>query len=279
MLLAADPIGKCRLCRSAHLDTIIDLGAQPPANSLRHLKSEELPRVPLALCRCASCGGVQLTHTVAPEFLFKNYIWVTGTSATAKKYGDAFCSALQSRSSATAPGLVIEIASNDGTFLRPFSLWGWNVLGIDPADNIARLASDAGIPTRSEFFGTLCAKDVVSAHGRAKMVFARNVLPHVPDPTDIVQGMSTCLDSDGIGAIEFHRADIILGELHYNSIYHEHVFYYSLRDVEGLLQKAQLFPFDIMESPISGGSWVVFFSKRPRDEVVPLSAREAENTI
>jgi len=179
-----------------------------------------------------------------------------------------------------AAGAVYEVASNDGTFLRPFAEGGMRVLGIDPAQNIADAASKAGIPTVADFFGTSCASRVVTAHGAADIILARNVLPHVPEPRDIVAGMAICLRDNGIGAIEFHRADTIVRELHYDSIYHEHVCYFSLRDVERLLDSAGLHAFDVDDSPISGGSWVIYFAKKRRPVTAALElARSTESRL
>jgi SAM-dependent methyltransferase len=272
-------IDRCRLCQSPALETLLDLGCQPPANSLRTTLSAELPKVPLVLCRCRTCGVAQLTDTIAPEFLFKSYVWVTGTSRGAQSYSQSFCDELFKRAGHGARS-AIEVASNDGTFLKPFAARGLRVLGIDPAHNISERATASGIPTIAEFFGKDCASTIVATHGKADIVFARNVLPHVPQPGDVVAGIAACLAEDGVGAIEFHRADIIVRELQYDSIYHEHFFYYTLRDIEGVLNRAGLKVFDIMESPISGGSWVVFFSHQHRQRTDKLSsARREEDAL
>jgi len=107
------------------------------------------------------------------------------------------------------------------------------------------------------------------------VVFARNVLPHVPDPMDVIAGMAHALMDDGLGAIEFHRADVILEELHYDSIYHEHVFYHSITSLEPLLAREGLALFDVVESPISGGSWILYFSRgaRPRSAALERALR------
>jgi SAM-dependent methyltransferase len=266
-------IAACRTCGSARLDPLLDLGSQPPANSLRRAASEPLPSVPLRLCRCAECATVQLTETVDPAFLFQHYVWVTGTSRTAVEYSHAFCSRLRGRAGTGGPLFVVEVASNDGTFLRRFQEAGDRVLGIDPAANIAAEAVAAGIPTWAEFFDERVAERVVHEHGTADAAFARNVLPHAPDPLGILRGMAACLDDDGVAAIEFHQADAILDELHYDSIYHEHLFYHSLGTMEQLLQRARLVPFDLASSPISGGSLVVYCSNRGRQATAELEER------
>jgi hypothetical protein len=258
------PLEACRVCGSRAIETILDLGAQPPANSLRMDVAEMLPAIPLVLCRCEDCGTVQLTETVSPDYLFRDYVWVTGTSEVARNYSVTFCDRILERS---RPGTlsVLEIASNDGSFLRSFRQRGHKVLGIDPARNIAKVAEAAGIPTIAEFFGLEVARRVTAEHGQADIVFARNVIPHVADVHDVIGGMAHCLTKLGTGAIEFHRADIILEGLHYDSIYHEHVVYHSLHSIGRLLDQFELLAFDVSESPISGGSLVVYFSKERRD--------------
>lgn len=270
-------IESCRLCGGPHLETILDLGSQPPANSLRASLTETVPTVPLVLCRCDACGVVQLTETIQPEFLFSQYVWVTGTSKGAQAYSQKFRDEMLKRVGGKA-NFAVEVASNDGTFLRAFKESGLKVLGVDPAQNIAAKATADGIETVAEFFGIASARKVTAKHGKAQVVFARNVLPHVPDPRDVIAGMSECLADDGVGAIEFHRADTIVRELHYDSIYHEHFFYYALRDVEGMLNQTGLTAFDVMPSPISGGSWVVYFARTPRAATAALSEARANET-
>lgn len=265
-------ITACRSCGSGRLDPLLDLGTQPPANSLRREASEPLPAVPLRLGRCAECGTVQLLETVDPAFLFRHYVWVTGTSRTAIEYSGTFRDRLRERVGTSGPLFAVEVASNDGTFLQRFQEAGDRVLGVDPAANIAAAASAAGIPTWAEFFDERVAERIVREQGRADVAFARNVLPHVPDPLAILRGMAACIHDAGVVAVEFHQADAILDELHYDSIYHEHLFYHSLATMEQLLRRAGLAAFDLAASPISGGSLVAFCARHER----PASAALAE---
>ena len=174
-----------------------------------------------------------------PEHLFRD-VWVTGTSQTARDYSQRFYENVSQRCGRT-PLFAVEIASNDGTFLQRFLQNGHRVLGVDPAQNLARAAEAGGIPTLAEFFGLEIARHVVQEHGQADAVMARNVLPHVPDPNDVVAGIAQCLKDDGVGAIEFHWINKILSELHYDSIYHEHFFYHSLHSINELIKRHQLF--------------------------------------
>lgn len=273
------PLASCRVCGAASLELLLDLGTQPPANSLRKHVTDPLPAVPLRLCRCNECGTVQLTETVEPAFLFQQYVWVTGTSRTALDYSRDFCRRLRQRTARPGPFFVVEVASNDGTFLRRFQEQGDRVLGIDPAANIAAEARAGGVPTWAAFFDERIADRVVLEHGLADAAFARNVLPHVPDPLGILRGMAACVVDDGVVAVEFHQADAILEELHYDSIYHEHLFYHSLATMEQLLRRAGLFAFDLDTSPISGGSLVVYCSKSRRPESRELAARREREAV
>ena len=270
---------KCRICDSLEIPQMLDLGVQPLANSLQPSLEENELKIPLVICRCNSCGTVQLTETVSPNKLFEDYIWVTGTSEVAKSYSEIFCDRV---TKLLDPGahFVLEIASNDGTFLKPFLARGDRVLGVDPAKNIADIAQKNGVPTEVNFFGLSVAKEVVKNYGRADLVFARNVIPHVANANDVINGMAYSLLDNGVGAIEFHSADVILRELHYDSIYHEHLYYHSIHSLSLILSKYGLIPFDIDTSPISGGSYVLYFSKLKRAQSQKLiNALKAEEEL
>ena len=163
---ASHTIDRCRVCAEKVSSPLVDLGKQPLANSLRRDASETLPVFPLEICRCQACGTVQLTETVSPEILFKKYVWVTGTSDGARNYSRVFCESLTAR---CQPGSlqVIEVASNDGTFLKRFAERGDRVLGVDPAQNIAQIAKERGIPTIADFFGQGVASRIVGRDGEA----------------------------------------------------------------------------------------------------------------
>ena len=254
-------IDTCRLCFSKDLHDVLDLGSQPPANSLRKDLNESVPNAPLKLIQCGQCSCVQLTATVDPEYLFHQYVWVTATSSTARSYSEFYCNEVLKRSTVKSP-FVVEVASNDGTFLKQFKDKGCSILGVDPAENIATSATNAGIPTLAEFFDVNISKKILIEHQRPNIVMARNVIPHVKEIHSIVEGLSGLVNSDGIVVIEFHYAKTIAEELHYDSIYHEHLFYFSIKSLSELFAQYGLYPFDAFTSPISGGSLVLFFSSK-----------------
>jgi hypothetical protein len=265
-------ISNCRICGESKLNNILSLGEQPPANSLRSNREESLPFVPLSIVHCDNCRTVQLKETVKPEYLFSKYVWVTGTSSTAQTYSSFFCDEALTR----LPDrelFIAEVASNDGTFLERFKDKGHKVLGIDPARNIAQIAIDKGIPTEIKFFDHNIAESIASKHGKADCIFARNVIPHVDNIHGVVSGMAHCIKDEGIAIVEFHYGEKIMSELQYDSIYHEHLFYFSFQSLRYLLEKYGLSAFDYNVSPISGGSIALYCSKNKQPETSKLKKK------
>jgi 2-polyprenyl-3-methyl-5-hydroxy-6-metoxy-1,4-benzoquinol methylase len=254
-----ETINSCRICKNKDIKKFFDLGGQPLANALPKSKEESEKLYSLSLSWCKECNLVQLNETIDPKELFSEYVWVTATSKVAKDYSEIFFTELTKRSS--GQGYVLEIASNDGTFLKPFINKGYKVLGVDPAENIAKMAQADNIPTECAFFGKAEAENIIREFGKAQIIFARNVLPHVANTRDFVEGLAICLNEGGTLAIEAHYAKEILKELHYYSIYHEHLCFFTLKTLERLLNDYGLYIFDISESPISGGSMVVYAKK------------------
>lgn len=273
-------ITTCRVCKSRQIKRFLDLGDQPYANSLLKSPQEKEKSYPLSLNFCQNCSLVQLDHTPDPKELFSNYIWVTGTSNTARMQAKVWCRKVTSRIKSKKKGYILEVASNDGTFLLPFIKKGYTVLGVDPAKNIAKVAVAAGVSTRCEFFGVASAKKILKEMGPAQVVFARNVLAHVANTLDFVKGMEIVLDDDGLLVIEVHYAKKIYQELHYDSIYHEHLCYFTVKSLEKLLSLHNLFIEDVTTSPISGGALIVYARKRKVKESAKVGAfRKAEERI
>lgn len=255
----------CTFCSSKDLELILDLGKQPLANSLRKELSIDLPLIDLRLLFCKTCSLIQISEIVDPQLLFQNYFWVTGTSKITIDYSKVFCNRILEKTPQKTNNYVLEIASNDGTFLKEFLNKNNNVLGVDPAKNIAKIANKKNIPTLSSFFNKETATNILEKNGQFDIVIARNVIPHVKEIHSIFEGVSMLLKNNGIGVIEFHYLKKILEEIHYDSIYHEHLFYFSLKTINNFLKRYNLFMFDIDESPISGGSLVVYFSNQQKD--------------
>jgi SAM-dependent methyltransferase len=269
-----EKLTSCRVCKSEDTIPFFDLGEQPPANTLLKSPNQKEIFYSLSLSYCAQCGLVQLGETVDPKELFSEYVWVTGTAKTTQEFSKVFFKELADRTESPKKRYVLDVGSNDGTFLIPFLQEGYTVLGVDPAQNIVDIANANNVPTVCRFFGAEVAQEIVQKHGQANMVFARNVLAHVADTRDFVAGLATCLADDGVLAVEVHYAGAIVEELQYDSIYHEHLCYFTLQTLEKLLYDFGLSVFDVIQGPISGGSLIVYAKKEKSERSARLQELE-----
>ena len=269
-------IKSCRVCQSPNIEQVLDLGKQPFANSLLRSTDEKEEFYPLSISWCPNCRLVQLNETAEPTDLFSNYVWVTSTSKVALEHARNFYREILFRTQKLKGSYVLEVASNDGAFLKPFAENDYRVLGVDPAENIVDMAIADGIPTKCKFFGARAAHEIVEEFGQARVVIARNVLPHVANLHDFVEGLRLCLEEDGLLVVEFHYAKIICEGLHYDSIYHEHLCYFTLKSIERLLNQFHLFVTDIKESPISGGSLILYIGKQKKESPIVQAYRYSE---
>lgn len=254
-------IKSCRVCDNKNIILLLNLGKQPLANGLlnkNQIKNES--KFPLELVICGNCRLIQLKHTVKPSLLFRSYFWVTGTSEKVYNYRDFFFKKVNKILN-NKNNFICEIASNDGFFLEIFKKKNV-VLGVDPAKNLIKISKQKGIPSLNAYFNLKTAKNIVKKNKNADLVICRNVIPHIENIKQVMRGLSYLLHEDGTGVIEFHDAANILKNLHYDYIYHEHIFYFTLNSMVRTLEKFGLYVFDYFLSPISGGSYVVLFKKR-----------------
>jgi SAM-dependent methyltransferase len=238
----------CRSCSSRDLTLVLSLGMQPLANALVVDPGAPEERFPLDLVTCSRCSLLQITETVPPEKLFREYPYFSSTSDAMVEHAKAITDRMGS------PDYVIEIASNDGYLLQHYAARGIRVLGIEPARNIAKVAEARGIPTVSEFFGAGLAKLLQ----QPDVIHANNVLAHVPDLNGFVEGIAILLKSDGLAVIEVPYADTGLA---FDTIYHEHLCYFSLTALDHLMTRHGLVITDVERLAIHGGSLRIFVSK------------------
>ena len=250
----------CRLCRTPLTKTFIDLGQQPLANS--YLKPEQLgqpePRYPLHAKVCDSCFLVQADHDVPAEAIFSDYAYFSSYSPSWVEHARLYAKAMISRFALGSNSLVVEIASNDGYLLKHFKNAGIDVLGIEPAANVAREAEDQGIKTDVAFFNQRTAVRLRDAGLKADLIAANNVMAHVPDLNDFVSGFPLVLASQGVLTIEFPHLLNLIQQAQFDTIYHEHYSYLSLLSCERALGAHGLRIFDVEELPTHGGSLRVF---------------------
>jgi SAM-dependent methyltransferase len=251
----------CRICNSEKLQEILDLGIQPLANNLRSFEEQTLERkFPLILLRCSDCTSVQLSVNVNPNLMFQDYLWITGTSQSAQDHCDKLAGYISQL--VNKPSVILEIGSNDGTLLKALKKkTNAELHGVDPAQNLTNTFIVDGIQNHNSFFDLEFATTFLTNLGKVDVVIARNVLSHVPDIVEVMNGIDLILAPDGICMIEFHEASKILTEIHYDSIYHEHTFYHSIKSMTKALSHVGLIPFDLIKSPISGGSFVLVSSR------------------
>ena len=271
---------RCRSCESTRLELILSLGRTPLANAL--LKPDELskpePRFPLDLVFCADCALVQITETVPPEQLFSHYLYLSSFSDTMVSHSRELAERLVAERKLAGGSLVVEVASNDGYLLQFYRRAGVPVLGIEPAANIAKVAEENGIPTLVRFFGREVAEELRAEGKLADVIHANNVLAHVADLNGFVAGMATILKADGVVVVEAPHVMPMIQRLEFDTIYHEHLCYYSLTALKPLFKRHGLEITDVFEIPLHGGSLQVHASAsgRPSERVERLLEEEAD---
>ena len=246
----------CRSCGATPLESVLDLGTTPLANALVTKTQLDVPepRFPLELAICKGCSLVQILETVPPEQMFRNYLYFSSFSETMLDHARASAQALIASRRLGHDSLVAEIASNDGYFLQYFQQADIPVLGIEPAHNIAKVAEERGIRTVCEFFGAELAERLADQGRRADVILANNVMAHIPDINGVVEGIGRFLAPTGALVMETPYIHDLLTHHEFDTIYHEHFFYYSLTALAALFRRHGLAAERVERIPIHGGS-------------------------
>jgi SAM-dependent methyltransferase len=247
---------RCISCGAGPLAPVLHLGTTPLANALLTKAQLAAPegRFPLELVFCPGCALVQITERVPPERLFSEYAYFSSFSDTAVAAARALATRLTRERKLGAGSLAVEIASNDGYLLQHYRDAGVPVLGIEPAQNIARVANERGIPTRAEFFG----RDLAVRLPKADVLHANNVLAHVPDLNGVVAGIAAVLKPSGTAVIEVPYLRDLIEKCEFDTIYHEHLCYFSVSALEPLFRRHGLGLAEVERIPIHGGSLRLF---------------------
>lgn len=267
------PEAQCRSCGNPGLEQVLSLGRTPLANAL--LTREQLslpePAFPLELAFCPGCSLVQILETVPPETMFTSYPYFSSFSDTAVHNAEGIAERLIARRKLDATKLAVEIASNDGYLLQFYKRAGIRVCGIEPASNIAQVAEkERGIPTICEFFDANLAQRLRQEGRQADVIHANNVLAHVPALNAMVEGIRILLKDSGVAVIEVPYVREMIERCEFDTIYHEHLCYFSVTALERLFAQHGLTLQDVESLPIHGGSLRLF--------AVPTgSARQSEN--
>ncbi len=261
----------CRSCGSSSGRLILDLGIQPLANNL--LTTADLakpePRFPLRVAVCETCWLLQITDIVPPVELFSEYLYFSSFSDALLRHSAEAVAGHLREFELGAGSFVVEIASNDGYLLKNFVAAGVPCLGIEPAANIAKVARERGIETLCQFFGTETAGQLASAGRQADLILGNNVFAHAPDTNDFVAGLARLLKPGGRVALEFPYACDLVEHVEFDTVYHEHVFYFTLTALVPLFARHGLEIFDVRRLPIHGGSLRLYAARPGTHPVTP----------
>ncbi len=254
----------CRACGGNQLHRFLSLGPTPLANSflssVKEFPSED--SFPLDVYYCRTCSLVQLLDVVNPQVLFRNYIYLTGTSETILIHNQQYASAVVEMLGMGSQDLVVEIASNDGSLLKKFQQHGVRTLGIEPATNIANLANASGVETLNLFFNEEAVEQIIPKYGLARAVIANNVLAHVDDTQGFLRGSNSLLAPDGLVIVEVPYLKELLDHLEYDTIYHEHLCYFSISALVPLYESVGLSLLRVDRMPVHGGTLRIHAGKR-----------------
>lgn len=273
----------CRVCGSGDLAEVLSLGTQPPANAFIRPEDISLPEpsFPLAISHCGGCGFVQLSEIVSPDLLFRNYVYVSSTSPTFVAHFEELQRHLQPMFDG-GDRLAVDIGSNDGILLKPFRAAGWRVLGVDPATEIAARATADGVETLPEYFTLELGKEIRASRGAASLVSATSSFPHIDGLDSVLGGVRELLAPDGVFMVEAYYLGAMLEKNLFDTIYHEHLSYFTARTITRLLDRYGLEVFAIEMTDTHGGSLRVLSQLRggpravKRAELDELFAREDE---
>jgi SAM-dependent methyltransferase len=274
-----ETIAGCRSCGSPRLREVVALGATALADRL--LNENELgapePTAPLTVLFCSDCSLMQIAETVRPEVLFHSeYPYFSSAIGSLVERCRVTAQELIETRGLGSDSLVVELASNDGYMLQNFVARGIPVLGVDPSRAPAAAAAARGIPTEMAFFGRAVAERLAAKGTAADVMIANNVLAHVADLNGFVAGIARLLKPDGVAAIEFPYALDLLEQCEFDTIYHQHLCYFTVAAVDALFRRHELYINEVRHLPVLGGSLRIYAERtqRPRPEVDAMIAAE-----
>ena len=263
---------KCRFCESSSTKVFLKFGEMPLANSFltaNQMNNIEEHMFPLDVFFCENCGLVQIDHVVPPVNLFKDYIYFSSTSDTIHKHAQYIAQSFKEKFSLNDDSFIVEIASNDGCVLNYFKQIRLKTLGIEPAENIAKVAMESGLETFVDFFNEENAKTIQNKYGKADVILARHVFAHVPDIHDFIRGLKLLLKNTGVVAIEAPYLVDFIGKVEFDTIYHEHLSYLSVRSIAKVFEKYDMEVFDLEHFDIHGGSLIFFIGNKDVHDISP----------
>ena len=265
----------CRGCLGESLFSAINLGELPIANELLIKKENKSEKFPLHLKVCPDCGLGQVGDVVKPNRIFENYKYLSSTSTTFLKHAKDFVEQIVKTETFSPTDWVLEIASNDGYLLNNFLTYGIKTVGVEPAQNIAKITEGSGIETISDFFSSTLANAILTKYGHPKLIIANNVMAHVPDLLDFAKGLSIlCGDNTKISIENPSLSNILFG-MQFDTIYHEHYSYLSAKSVSEISTKNNLSLVRVEKLLVHGGSNRYWLEKKRQDVAMSSSVQKA----
>jgi len=246
----------CRLCHGRSLDLVLSLTATPLANSVVSAEQLDISEAcyPLDVHACRGCGHVQLLDVIDPGVLFNHYVYTSGASPAYVAYLEEYANGIISKLGLTTESMVIEIGSNDGTLLAHFKKAGMKVLGVDPAENLSHLASEAGVETRTAFFTPNLAEEIKEDIGPVPLLIANHVFAHADDLEGILEGVRLLLTPDGVFVFEVSYLLDVYRDVLFDTIYHEHLSYHTVGPLVEFFHRNDMELIDVQRVQAQGGS-------------------------
>jgi hypothetical protein len=254
----------CRVCCGQRLEQFLDLGDQPHCNSLLVQTESDVrePFYPLKVWFCHDCTTVQIDHTVPKEEMFGEYLYVSGTTETLRAHFRASAERLVNKLALGPDDLVVDIGSNDGTWLKSYTRWKLRTLGVEPARNLSRQANEEGVPTLNRFFGVDTARKIIACHGHPKLVTAAGVFFHLEELQSATEAVRLLIDKGGTFCVQAIYLGEILRNTEFDNIYHEHLTYWRVGSICKLFDRYDLEIYHADLLPIHGGSLELFVSTK-----------------
>jgi len=276
----------CFLCEQSELKTILDLGLSPVANNLEREQSISIKskKEPLILSQCSGdCGHVQIRDHINQELIFQDYLYTSSVSSTLSKHLSKIATEINKKFGINKEQFIVDIGSNDGTFLNSVKLYTDKFLGVDPASNLSKLANEKNLETLNEFFTENIANRILQDKGSADFIVSTNTYAHTPKIRDFTKGLKVLLSEKGVIIIEVHYLGSMIESNSFDTIYHEHFSYWSLSSLIKIFSDFDLTIFDVEILPIHHGQIRIFASHNGKynvkDSVTNLLDKENNQGI
>lgn len=265
----------CRTCRSTNTYMFLSLGLHPPANAFLTERQRKRPAAafPLDIYTCLDCGLIQVKNVI-PAGFFRNYVYIPSASDMMIDHFSNLAKELVRRFKLTHGSLVVDVGSNNGTFLRNFRASEIRIVGIEPASNLVRVARRHGVPTVNEYFSPKTATKVRRRHGPAAVILTTNTFNHIDDLHGFMEGVVTLLDDGGSFVIEVPHALDLVEKNEFDTVYHEHLSQFTVKSIAAIFAAFDMEIFDIASLPVHGGSMRLYGRRRTGTTEVAEVARE-----